>query len=316
MTDVQAQAPAAPLLAALHEVSEQADAAWKAWRRDVDIQHLTWPEMQILPLLSGPRLEFWLADDPAAGVLLGIVRRAWSEAQVRLGVAQEIVRCMDQAGCGSVVMIGAVGAYLRCLETSAIRPVLELRVLLSRRQLAQAVCALEGEGWQLSGELPSYSWLDTKTHVVYSRNGTRLCLHWRVLRVGVHHAAACERAFLAHHNTVEAIRTSFRVLTPEHALLEALAEREDTVDVLAWQADAALICRQTIDWKSWARLAARFQPDVFARISEMRALGIDVPELNHSKLSGTAWTRWMAWMEDCWRAAGDWARRLSAATGE
>lgn len=314
MITVQGHASNAPLLAVLTQVNEQADAAWKAWRSSVDIQHLTWSEIQILPLLSGPRLEFWLADDPAAGVLLGIVRRAWSEAQVRLGSARDVVRCLDQAGCGPVTLTGAVGTHLRNVQNTAIRPILELRMLISRRQLVQARCALEAEGWQLVGEVISGPWLDKRTHVVYSRNGARLCLYWRMLQVDIRRAAACEREFLAQHLSVEAIGSSFRILTAEHALLEALGAREETVDALAWQAEASLICRGGIDWRRWTLLAARYQPDVFERIPEMRALGIDVPELNRpNKLTGTAWTGWVTRVEDWWQTAGDWARRFSAA---
>lgn len=296
---------AAPLLAALTGSVAETSAAWKAWRASVDIEHLTWPEMQVLPLLNGPRFEEWLAGDPAAGILKGIVRRAWSEAQFRLGTAREVVACLTSVGCDPVTVTGALGAYLRTLksgsESTAIRPVLELRVLVPRLHLPLAGAALEAEGWRPRDKLPTHDWLDRMSFVLYNRNGTRLYLHWRLLNVEARHAA-CEREFLSDHRTVDAIGTAFRILSPCDALLETLAERPETVDALAWQADAALVLRngEPIDWRRWSALAVRYQPGVFDRLPEIRALGLAIPQLSPPRVQNLgqllemllpAWTR-------------------------
>jgi hypothetical protein len=302
------------LLAAQCDSDQEAAARWQAWRDSVDIEHLTWPELQILPILNGPRMEEWLADDPAGGVLKGIVRRAWSEAQVRLGLAREAANCLKQAGCGSVTMIGAVGANLRSLGSTAIRPILELRMLVSRHDLALAGAALEAEGWQPRDRIPTGDWLDRMTYVLYNRNGTRLYLHWRVLQVDARRVAACEREFLSEQQVVEAIGTEFRILSRGQALLEALTERTDTMDALAWQADAALLCREPIDWARWSTLATRYQPRAFERLPELRAMGLDVPELR----APSAWVALLSPGEflNIWRqAARGWARRISASVG-
>jgi hypothetical protein len=307
-------APHLRLLAAYCDSDQDAAAAWHAWRDAVDIEHLTWAEMQILPVLNGPRMEEWLTDDPSGGVLKGIVRRAWSEAQLRLGLARDAANCLTRAGCGPVTMLGAVGANLRNLGSTAIRPILELRMLISRHDLALAGPALEAEGWQPRDTIPTGDWLDRMEYVLYNRNGIRLYLHWRVLQVEKSRIAACEREFLSQHQTVEAIGTEFRVLSRGHALLEALTERTDTVDALAWQADAALLCRAPIDWARWSVLAKRYQPRVFERIPEMRAMGLDVPEVR----GPSAWVALLSPGEliDSWRqAARGWARRISASVG-
>ena len=312
---------AVPLLAALTDKEAEASAAWKAWRNSVDIGHLAWSDMQILPVLNGPLMEEWLAGDSAGGVLKGIVRRAWSEAQVRLAVAREVVNGLNQAGCGSVTLIGAVGSYLRSVQSTAIRPVLELRMLIPRQNLALAASLLEAAGWQPRDKLPVGDWLNRMTHVLYNRNGTRLYLHWRVLQVRERHADACEREFLSGRRTVEAIGTSFRILSYGHALLETLAERAESVDVLAWQADSALILRENeregepIDWAHWSAIAARYQPHVFERIPELRTMGLDIPELRQT----TAWAGVLpvgqsvqTWLN----SVRSWARRISAAVGK
>jgi hypothetical protein len=281
----------------------------------VDIEHLTWPEMQVLPVLNGPRMEEWLAGDTASGVLKGIVRRAWSEAQIRLGLAREAANCLKQAGCSSVTQMGAVGANLRSLGSTAVRPILELRMLVSRHDLAGAGLALEADGWQARDEIPMGDWLDRMAYVLYNRNGVRLYLHWRVLDVDARRVAACEREFLLAHQTVEAIGTEFRILSPGHALLDALTERTDTVDALAWQADAALLCREPIDWARWSVMAHRYQPAAFERIPKLRAMGLAVPELRRP----SAWASRLSSGEllDSWRqAARGWARRISASVGK
>ncbi len=321
----------APLLAALNDSKAAAAAAWKAWRNSVDIQHLTWPEMQILPILSGSRLDEWLADDPAAGVLRGIVRRAWTESQVRLALAREVVTCLRRAGCGSATLTGAAGAYLRTIPSTAIRPILELRVLVGREALARATSALEAEGWQSRDRVPSGEWLDRMTHIFFVRNGTRLYVHWRLLRTKPEDARACEREFFGQHRLVEALGESFRILSPGLALLEALAEREESVDALPWQADAAMILLEkqiqpdapsqewlngeAIDWLGWSAQAARYQPSVFERIAELRTLGFRIPALRRPPV-------WVSFLlsprspGSYPRSAGIWARFISAVTGK
>lgn len=270
------------LLAALHREDDLATAAWRSWRRSVDIQHLTWPEVQLLPLLNGPRLDEWLTSDPDAGIIKGIVRRAWSEAQIRLGVAREIVACLHRSGCAPVTLIGAAGAYLRCLDDAAIRPILELRVLIPRWHLPLAAAVLEAEGWPPHDSYPEGVSLERRSHMLYHRNGCRLYLHWRLLDVEPRLVAACEREFLARHSIVPAIGTDFRILTPTDALLESLRGHSESVDVLAWQAEAALILNSAaagrIDWPIFCGIAARFNPGILNRLGELRTLGLAIPE--------------------------------------
>ena len=105
------------LRAALSEDDAEAHAAWRSWRGSGDVQqlsYLSWPALQLIPLLNGPRFHEWLAGDPDAGILQGIVRRAWTEAQVRLALAQEAAAQLEQAGCHAVVL--AIGIRPRLCE--------------------------------------------------------------------------------------------------------------------------------------------------------------------------------------------------------
>jgi hypothetical protein len=237
--------------------------------------------MQLLPVLHGPRLDEWLTGDPAAGIIKGIVRRAWSEAQVRLGMTREIVGRLQRSNCAPVTLIGAVGTYLRCLDASAIRPILELRILIPRWHLPLTTAVLEAEGWQPRDRYPEGEWLERRSHVLFERNGSRLYLHWRVLELDPRPAASCERAFLAKYETVAAIGSEFRILSATEALIEAVCGHTESVDVLAWQADAALVVGNAsarIDWPRLLRIAGQFSPSIISRVAELRAMGLDVPE--------------------------------------
>jgi hypothetical protein len=302
------------LLAALSGSDTEATASWREWRRSVDIQNISWPELQFIPILNGRRLDMWLSDDLAAGVLKGIVRRAWSEAQVKLAFAREVEHVLTQAGCASVTVIGPAGSYLRNLHLQTVRPISEIRLLIPRQHLPRACEALKAEGWQPCGEISRGDGLDWSTHALFLRGGTGLYLHWRVLNVHAPQARECEREFLSDHRIVQAMGARYRILAPGHALLEILAGRagHESADVIPWQAEASMVPRDDIDWIRWTHLAARFQPQAFDRISTLRAMGIDFPVLHRPEVFPSPQpARWEV-LRTCKRRAGRWARRLLA----
>jgi hypothetical protein len=161
--------------------------------------------------------------------------------------------------------------------------------------------------------------------MLWNRNGTRLYLHWRLLRVPAGQIARCEREFLSDFRIVEAIGAKFRILAPTDALLEALGEREESVDALTWAADAALLCGnpandvEAIDWPRFEAKARRYQPQVFARLQELRALGLEIPAMRESKVSAGGVDLSpvpLSLVRELWRRlATGWTRRFSAAAG-
>ena len=66
---------------------EEAYRAWRCWYNGANIDQLSWELLQVVPTL-GASLLTWLRDDPASGIFQGFVRRAWTEAQVRLTAAR------------------------------------------------------------------------------------------------------------------------------------------------------------------------------------------------------------------------------------
>jgi hypothetical protein len=299
------------LRAVVCEDPAEAFAAWTAWRTTVEIEDLTWPELQMMPLLDAPRLQNWLADDPAAGVIRGIVRRSWLEAQVRLAMVQRASEALAGAGCDSVTVLGPAGQYLRTLGSEIVRPISEIRLLIRRSDLVVAAAVLQAEGWDTPCAPPTGHALNWSTNISFSRNRVPLYLHWRVLPVPAGETSACEREFLSQHDVVEALGTIFRILAPGHALIEALSERPESADVVPWQVDAALIARHAIDWPRWASLARALQPQVIARLTELRTLGVSVPALPQPPAERSA----VPSIRLNRGTAMRWARRLCAAIG-
>ena len=119
----------------------------------------------------------------------------------------------------------------------------------------------------------------------FSRSGTHLYLHWRVLKVSAAQASNCEREFRTNLRTVVFPGGRFRVLADGHALLEALSQRSgsSSADVIPWTVDAALLPKDRIDWDAWAGLAATYGSIAVRRISELRLLGVEVPVLREPK---------------------------------
>ena len=88
------------LLHALTAVdASEAHNAWREWCRRADMERLSWESLQIIPALGGQLWE-WLHDDPVAGIVRGIVRRAWTESQMRLHAARWDIDAAEAAGCG------------------------------------------------------------------------------------------------------------------------------------------------------------------------------------------------------------------------
>jgi hypothetical protein len=272
------------LAAALSLAGPAPDAswgAWRAWRDQADIQALSWPEIQFLPLLHGPRLHAWLANDEAAGVLRGIVRRAWAEAQVRLALAQDLSEMLARAGCGPVTMTGSAGLHLRNRPRNAIRPISGIELLISRDSLHDAAELAMGQGWQLYGEMPAGEALDWCRQISLHRDGASLLLQWRVLNVPPDLARGCEAEFLRSVETIEVQGCAWRILDATHALLEALAKTAapNEADTIPWQADCALLLHEGIDWERCRLLAQTYHPSAFDRLANLRELGLAVPAL-------------------------------------
>lgn len=260
---------------------EEAYRAWRCWYDRANIDQLSWELLQIIPALGGS-LRTWLRDDPASGIFHGFVRRAWTEAQIRLTAARSAIDSMGQAGCAPVLLAGPAVVSLLNRREGSVRPIPFLRLVVHRDQLSRASAALQSAGWRLSGELPAADALNWTNCAFYSRNEIGLLLHWRLLPVYGLLAPACEAEFLQHHQSVNCGGRDVLIPAREHILLFALSQRPTPdPDATPWQVDSALLPLAEIDWLKWSALAAAYVPGAFDRLDEMRRLGLDVPKLTH-----------------------------------
>lgn len=251
------------------------DAAWKwwqQWRDTVDLDSVSWKEMQILPMLNS-RLAGWLQHDASAGILHGIVRRAWTETQIRLRAVNGVAALLEGAGCSPVLPSGAAAIALACQSSGAIRPLPDLRVRVPREHLDRAAAALRADGWIAGGALPQGDALDHLRDAYHEKSTFQLFLEWRPIPVAPNKARRYEQ---------ELARNG-----PEHLLLAALCARVDADhDVIPWQADAAVVPLGQIDWVRFAQLAATYAPIAFERLNEISGLGVAAPPLDPPGLTG------------------------------
>lgn len=256
-----------------------AEAAWHEWRASIDVTRIDSAELQMLPVL-GKRLARWLEGDPAAGRFRGIVRRAWTESQLRLSAFRSLAMLLERSGCGPVMAGGSVAVALLNRLPDSVRPVSDIRMVVRREHLERTVQVLRQEGWRLSGKLPAAEGLDWTSGIHLYGQGMSLIVQWRVLAVPLAKAAAVEQEFFQHRRRMR--RGDFSVWTPspEQALLMALRGRQDfDRDPIPWQVDAALLPIDGIAWRRWTALAERFAPEAFERLEEIRGLGVAAPKI-------------------------------------
>lgn len=268
-----------PLIRAVAMPMHEAHAAWREWRASADIDRLSAEAFHVIPVLGG-RLGEWLDGDPAAGVFRGIVRRAWTETQLRLSAFRRIASALEQAGCGPVVAGGSLAVCLLNQSPESVRSISDIRLIVRRDSLARSVEVIEAAGWRLSGPLPPAEGLDWTAAAYFSRQGMSLVLQWRVLPVPQAKVAAVEAEFLDHRQIVDGGAVPVWAPGPEHAMLAALCGRLDfDADMVPWQVDAALLPLDGIVWRRWRAMAEMFAPEAFDRLDEMRGLGLRAPKM-------------------------------------
>jgi hypothetical protein len=267
------------LIRAITMPAPQARAAWRKWRASVDVDQLGGETLQLIPVLGG-RLTDWLRDDPAAGVFRGILRRAWTETQLRLSVFRSVAAELEQAGCGPVLAAGSLVVCLLNRLPDSVRPIYDIRLLIRRGSLARAAEVLQATGWRLSGSLPAGEEFDWAASAHFSRQGISLMLQWRALPGPVERAAVIEAEFLDHSRSVECRGLRLQAPGPEHVLLAALCGRYDfDADAIPWQVDAALLPLDAIVWRRWRKLADALAPEAFGRLQQLRELGLAAPRI-------------------------------------
>ncbi len=264
-----------PLLEALLLKEPQARQAWTRWRAGIDINALSYTEQLLFAALN-PALPEWLENDSAAGIFQGIVRRIWSQNQLRMRKAVELDSLLKEAG----VQAAIAGPLRWSLRTPppAIRAIPHLTFVAARADIQKATDTLQRAGWEQYGDVPPQAVWDWCDHVSFHRHDLQVNLHWRLVPVPPEDAAECEMAFLALLSPFQSGSQSFRALSREATLLHILCCGRD--HDLPWQADVALTGVAGIDWGRFLKLARRFGPLAIERLRELRSFPhLAIPEL-------------------------------------
>ncbi|MCX7431678.1 MAG: hypothetical protein NTY17_11875 [Planctomycetia bacterium] len=255
-----------------------AAAAWRQWRREVDVQKLSWSALHLLPVLGQQQLQPWLVGDPDAGILMGIVRRGWTEAQMRRQVLQECTAMFEAGGVGPVMVAGPSAVFLRNQRPGSVRPLTAIHLAVPRHQQAAAHQILQASGWLLEGTAPELKALDWVSHTNFLRNGIPLKLLWRHLSVAPWRARRCEADLFANAEPV---------MPAEHLMLSLLGTTNAGDSLIPWQVDAVLLPLTAHQWESFRELAACYAPAAFDRLAELRQAGMRVPAMRpHCRWTG------------------------------
>ena len=212
----------------------------------------------------------WLAGDPDAGILRGIVRRGWTEAQMRRQVLQESTAMLEAGGVGPVMVAGPSAVFLRNQRPGSVRPLTAIHLAVPRHQQAAARQLLRNSGWLLEGSAPEPKALDWVSHTNFLRNGIPLKLLWRHLPVAPWRARRCEADLFANAEPV---------MPAEHLMLSILSPTTAGDSLIPWQVDASLVPLTAHQWESFRELAACYAPAAFDRLAELRQAGVSVPAM-------------------------------------
>jgi hypothetical protein len=267
--------------------ADTAAVAWRQWRREVDVQKLSWSALHLLPVLGHDQLQPWLAGDPDAGILMGIVRRGWTEAKMRRQVLQECTAMLEAGGVGPVMVAGPSAVFLRNQRPGSVRPLTAIHLAMPRHQQAAARQLLQNSGWLLEGTAPEPKALDWVSHTNFLRNGIPLKLIWRHLPVAPWRARRCEADLFANAEPV---------MQAEHLMLSLLGTTNAGDPLIPWQVDASLVALTAQQWEHCRELATCYTPAAFDRLAELRQAGMPVPAMRPP-------SRWASRMESLAHAA-------------
>jgi hypothetical protein len=211
---------------------------------------------------------------------MGIVRRGWTEAQMRRQVLQESTAMLEAGGVGPVMVAGPSAAFLRNQRPGSVRPLTAIHLAVPRHRQAAARQLLQNSGWLLEGTAPESKALDWVSHTTFLRNGIPLKLLWRHLPVAPWRARRCE---------VDLFANAEPVMPAEHLMLSILAPTMAGDPLIPWQVDASLVALTARQWESVRERATRYAPAAFERLAELRLAGMPVPAMRSpSRWAGRA----------------------------
>jgi hypothetical protein len=262
-------------------------AAWQQWRVGLDLDTLSYENLQTLPALA-PHLPRWLDGDLYAARIQGIVKMAWTNNQIRLRNAFELRQVLLQAAVTPVVFAGPLAWSLEVREEGAIRTIPDLTVLIRREHLLHALSVLSLDGWQLLSSEPDTNSLNWSSNCALTKGDETLHFHWRLSdRPG--DTTSFENTSLERLRTIRWKANELQMLSLEADLLHRLTGRPEW-DPVPWQTDVLMMPLDHVDWPRFRKLATRYASfygpaDVLSRLMALRQeWQLPIPEIAPARL--------------------------------
>lgn len=246
----------------------EAAAAWSRWRSATDIDSIPWRDTLLVPMIPAARRSLLQEGDPAAPILTGIVRRAWTLGSVFAARARALVGTLHAGGVGPVMIGGSTAAFLRGRDDGAVRPATDTTLFLPREQVDRAVEILRQDRWEPRAATPPLRARSWTSGLLLDRGKESLHVAWRHVGPPPWRSGRAERMLFAHRA---------ESLPAEALLLSRLAPEGGWDGIIPWQADVAFLSAHTLDWESVFRAASALVPAVADRLREAHGVVPGVP---------------------------------------
>jgi Uncharacterised nucleotidyltransferase len=247
------------LLRAAVMPADDARASWARLRPDLNLDDIWDPEVHRLLPLVHQSLATLGVDDPDLPRLRGLARRTWYENQLRLRGMAPVIARLEAAGIPTLLLKGLPMA-LRYYKNLALRPMLDVDVLIPTTQRDDALDLMAAHGWRMRRRHLSLYHGEELSHP----DGRKLDLHWHLgmpfmLRDSVDES---EDDFWSAAIPVDATGVATRTLCPADMLLHICVHGawSGSGSTVRWIADAMTVIREEgerIDWERFVDQVAR-----------------------------------------------------------
>ena len=241
---------------------EDAQAAWQAWRAEINLDCVDTSSLRLLPLLAD-KLQCLGVKDPAFRKYRGFERRTWVHNHLLFLAAGIALRRLRAAQVPAMTLKGAVLASTY-YKTMSLRPMNDLDLMVRPVDGFKALDLLEGLGWrakpgQLRPRTPIEFVVRAACALEHPANPeVQIILNWRLFWARLSEEAEIalwERAVWFEISGAECLAPCAADMLL-HVCAEGAAWTE--VPQVQWIVDAAFLVRSdTVDWTYFCVQAER-----------------------------------------------------------
>jgi len=237
-----------------------ARTAWRAWKRQVDLDDLDQASFRIMSL-AYTRLRALGEDDPDLGRIRGIYRYQWTKNQIAFRGKAELLRAFAAASIPTLLLKGAALCRTAYSDATA-RAMHDLDLMVPTDRAPEVVGLLQARGWTAQHFAPEAIIEYLHACSFLHPDCGELDLHWHALRS--RSRADLDAGFWAASVPHVFDGAPTRVLCPADQFLHACEHslHESPSSALQWLADAVHILRHAgsaFDWDRLAEQSARFR---------------------------------------------------------